>query len=254
MPCLPTFPVIWIANLQHIDENARHLLALLTPAEKARRLCFRQVADQKRFMVGRALTRLAISSQLRCPAQEVNIVLTRNGKPKLDPNLTTLTFSIAHSGDLVVVALLARGAVGVDVERFAPEVVPEVLIPMVCSLLEAKEIRSLPTHKQRVKRLLSLWTLKEAYLKAIGVGLTTDPRKVTFNLDAQLQPTLLAPPEGDLPDQFAHGWKFIVMPDYGEYVLALAVQNMHRDAGSTLTPCWHDAGILLASATRPLKE
>lgn len=250
---VPTNPILWIANLQHINDGAIHLLALLSPAEKARRLHFRQAADRQRFMVGRALTRLAIASQLSCLAQEIIIITTSFGKPKLNLNPTSLSFSIAHSGDLVVLALMSGGAVGVDIERVVPEVVPEILMPMICSPLESNGIKSLPCHQQQVKQLLALWTLKEAYLKAIGVGLTTDPRKVAFNLDAQLHPRLRAQPAGNSPNQSADRWKFIVMPDYGDYVLALAVQNMHAQADSSLTPIWHNADNLLACATDVMK-
>ena len=248
MPCQPTLPMLWIANLQRINEGASHLLALLSPAEKARRLRFRYAADQQRFMVGRALTRLAIASQLSCLPQEIGIVITTSGKPELDPNPATLTFSISHSGDLVVLALVAEGTVGVDVERIAPEVAPDLMMPLVCSLLESNGINSLPSHKQQVERFLSLWTLKEAYLKATGVGLATDPREVVFEFDAQGQPALLEPPEGTRCGQFRDRWRFIVMPDYGQYVLALAVHNTSGHVDSALTPLWGDADTLLASA------
>ncbi|QRX82721.1 4'-phosphopantetheinyl transferase superfamily protein [Glaciimonas sp. PAMC28666] len=245
---LPTFPVLWIANLRRINEGASHLLALLSPAEKARRLRFRHAADQQRFMVGRALTRLAIASQLSCAAQEISIVITTSGKPKLDPNPASLAFSIAHSGDLVVLALVAEGTVGVDVEQVTSEVAPDLMMPMVCSRLESDGVKSLPSHRQQVKRLLSLWTLKEAYLKATGTGLATDPREVVFGFDAQGQPALLGPPRGELCCQFTDRWGFIVMPDYGEYVLALAVHHRSGHVVSSLSPVWGDADTLFASA------
>ncbi len=100
------------------------------------------------------------------------------GKPTVDPDCG-LRFNLSNSPGLVV-CLIAQGAeVGVDAEPIEraekiAELASEVLSPLELVQLEA--LRG----PERLDRILSLWTLKEAYIKARGMGLSLPLSNVSF--------------------------------------------------------------------------
>lgn len=238
--------MVWIASLARVGAAGDRLTALLTQEEQLRSSRFRNAVDRQRFTIGRALTRLAVASHLGCSAQQVGITIDDAGKPWLEPGRASLSFSIAHSGDLVVAALAARGAIGVDVESRGQTIDLEAVMPLACSVSESDTIRSLPT-ADRIHRFLVLWTLKEAFLKATGVGLAGNPAQVVFNLDDDRNPVLIAHPHSQGAAPPAPGWTFVLSPDVGGHVLALAFEA-HDGDHNGIAPVLRDAGELLATS------
>ncbi|MDQ3154593.1 MAG: 4'-phosphopantetheinyl transferase superfamily protein [Actinomycetota bacterium] len=142
------------------------LLSLLDEDAHARHAALRRPADRARSATAHALTRLALGSMLGMAPTALRF--TRrcvhcggpHGAPRLDPPGPPL--SVSHSGDRVVVALADR-PVGVDVEQ----VVSRDLVGVMAQALTAAE----RTGVHDPRELLTLWTRKEAALKATGHGL-----------------------------------------------------------------------------------
>ncbi|BGP32297.1 hypothetical protein JCM10296v2_004078 [Rhodotorula toruloides] len=119
------------------------------------------------------------------------------GKPYITnlPSGILYDYSISHDSDLVVLAASAGTRdmpvqVGVDVMRIA---VPweggstdELVETMRDQLdpFELRQIQSTASEATRLAHALAFWTLKEAYIKAIGEGLHFDLRRLRFDLDA----------------------------------------------------------------------
>jgi 4'-phosphopantetheinyl transferase len=124
----------------------------------------------------------------------------RHGKPVLvgEP----LSFNVTHSGARALVAVGAAGhAIGVDAEEVQPRAhAVEKLAARTLNPEELARWRAVPETDQ-LTAYLQLWTAKEAYLKAIGVGITTDLRGV------------VVPP----------GWHCAPVPMPDGYVASLAV-------------------------------
>ena len=111
-------------------------------------------------------------------------------KPRL-LGATGIDVSVSHGDDTLLVAVVASGLVGVDVEDepFAPFDSPSLLRRM-CSPAERAALDALDTldavRALRRRTLARAWTIKEATLKARGVGLAVDPRSVEVDLAALL--------------------------------------------------------------------
>jgi len=102
-------------------------------------------------------------------------------------------FNIAHSGSACVIALSARGPVGVDVEIARERTHMERIVRRRFAPVEAAEILSL-TGEERRRAFYRVWTRKEAYLKATGIGLEAELD--SFAVSAGAEPTLISQPAG----------------------------------------------------------
>lgn len=103
-----------------------------------------------------------------------------HGKPYL-VRRSDLDFSLSHSGGLALIAAARGRRVGADVERVRARTDVLAIARGSLSARERRTIESLGTHEARREAFFRCWTRKEAYLKALGVGLAgglgTDPEK-----------------------------------------------------------------------------
>jgi 4'-phosphopantetheinyl transferase len=117
-----------------------------------------------------------------------------HGKPRL-AGRTDLEFSISHSGELALIAVAHGRRVGADVERVRRRTDVLAIARGSLSARERHAIESLPAGEGRRAEFFRCWTRKEAYLKALGVGLAggldTDPDEA-----AGWQVSSLPPPPG----------------------------------------------------------
>lgn len=164
-------------------------LAWMGPGRRARIAHFRRPEDAHRSLLGEALMRAVAARRLGIAPQDVRFVATPEGKPGL-ADFPDCHLNLSHGGEWVVCASGPR-AVGVDVEAIMP--VPPELPPEVCS---PEELQAL-TGSDIDERFARLWTVKEAYAKALGVGLGMDFRRLEVRpaggVDLLLQDGCLLP-------------------------------------------------------------
>jgi 4'-phosphopantetheinyl transferase len=158
--------------------------ALLGPdeLERARRFAFER--DRRDFVCAHALLRRALSICAGGVAPEAwRYEREEGGKPTIAAPAAyrRIGFNLAHTHGCVVCAI-AHDAVGVDVEPTARAAASIDLVPRVLAPLEIGELNRLP-EAERPLRFIELWTLKEAYLKAVGSGLVTPLQAFAFGFD-----------------------------------------------------------------------
>ncbi len=136
-------------------------------------------AAQKMFLARRALLRHFLAVRLGCVADEVVIAADASGAPELiaPKDNAPLFLSISGRGSFAAFAAAAT-PIGVDLEILgAPEDVPNAM------LHESEKVRLAGLDAAfRHKAFLELWTLKEAYLKALRLGLSREPSEVAVAL------------------------------------------------------------------------
>ena len=145
--------------------------ALLSADEAARidRLVFPR--DQAVRTVARASLRCILARVLGRPPNRIELTQTAHGKPTLTGNARNLEFSTSHSGDVVLHAVARGRRVGVDVEAIRREPGDAALARAIFAAPEAAYLEGLPDAEQLVA-FYRIWTRKEAYLKALGLGLS----------------------------------------------------------------------------------
>jgi 4'-phosphopantetheinyl transferase len=203
------------------DQACARLLPQLTPEDRARAARFLLVKDQLAFCVGRVLVRRLLSQYAPEPAGGWRIAQNEFGKPALvpTPGLPDIRFNISHSTGVVAVAISLDREIGVDVESVEHQVDFLDIARSQFSFVEVELLESLSKQSQR-DAFFTLWTLKEAYAKARGAGLSLSLSDFAFTLDP---PTICFSPQ--LAED-PRAWFF--MHDHLSPTLQLAVAARRR--------------------------
>jgi 4'-phosphopantetheinyl transferase len=175
---------LWLAYPDDLlDEGvADACKALLSEEELVRAARFKLDRNRRESIATRALARTALSNAHPLPPRKWRYALNAHGKPSVDPDLASgsgVTFNMANASGLVV-CLVADGAeVGVDVEPLSRAEQIMKVAPEVFSAAERAQLELL-NGVEKLDRAVSLWTLKESYIKARGMGLAIPLDKFTF--------------------------------------------------------------------------
>ncbi len=162
-------------------ETAAAWVRSLPDAEQARFAKYRHAPSAHEFLVGRLLARRWIAALTGTPAAEIGLVEGPRGRPTIASPPTTFEFNLAHSGSVVACILSEGREAGVDVEHLDRRPVPSDLWHRFCAPSEIADIEAQPIDA-RQHRFLTYWTLKEAYLKARGLGIAVQLADVAFSL------------------------------------------------------------------------
>lgn len=118
-------------------------------------------------------TKKIISEETGIPEEEISYEYGEHGKPRLADKLLeqvgNFEFNLSHSKDYAVLAVSDK-SVGIDVEHIRKNRL-SVAKRFFCRK-EYEDILSLPEEEQD-KRFLEYWTMKEAYVKYLGTGMST---------------------------------------------------------------------------------
>jgi 4'-phosphopantetheinyl transferase len=159
---------------------------MLSPDERARVAGMRFEAGRHQQLVTRALARSVLSTYLpEVPPAEWRFELGEYGRPSVARDMPAaaraLHFNIAHTTGLVTMAVGRMPRIGVDVER-ADARVRLAVARRYFSVAETASLEALPDIERR-RRFQRLWTLKEAYLKAVGTGIVGGLASITFHFN-----------------------------------------------------------------------
>lgn len=133
-------------------------------------------AQREQFLTGRAFLRDVLSRHARCPSAGLEFSLTRFGKPFLGAS-PRVHFNLSHSNGIYIAAV-AEAEVGVDVELIDRDIDHRSVGQEVFSGPEIAFLDEAPADRL-AQRFFSVWTRKEAYLKATGLGFSSDLRAIS---------------------------------------------------------------------------
>ena len=164
---------IWQIDLAGTGEGIRQCRRLLSSDEVQRADRFYFDRDRVRFTVARAAMREILGYYAGLAPQHLRFSYGSKGKPELSGGLqeSRIRFNLAHSLELALLAVTHGLTVGVDIERVKSDFVTDDIAEHSFSASELQALRSLPTG-QRIEAFFSCWTRKEAYIKALGEGLS----------------------------------------------------------------------------------
>jgi len=176
---------VWLTALGAVEHDLLlSYVRLLSTAERERwqRFLVRHAADQ--YLTGRALLRTTLSRYAPVPEDAWVFETNAYGCPSVaEPAaLRDLRFNLSHTEGLVACAVTRRSEVGVDVESTGREIDPMALAPMVFAAPEVGDVAATPPEARR-QRFFAYWTLKEAYIKARGMGISLALDGFWFELD-----------------------------------------------------------------------
>lgn len=184
---------LWIARQGEALPAAQQerWLALLDDGERQRWQRFRQARDRHSFLLGKVLTRSVLAGYLGQAPQALVFGCDDYGKPRLLEQAGTppLLFNLSHTQGMAVLAVSDGPEPGIDVEAFARKVEARALARRYFSAPEVAALEALDGMALQ-ERFITLWTLKEAWLKAKGLGLREPLDAFRFEIDGPA-PTVL---------------------------------------------------------------
>jgi len=208
---------LWCTYVSEIDDDSllSRYDALLSADERARQARFRFAKDQRRHLVTRALVRTVLSRYAAVRPEDWVFSAGAHGRPAISaPRLALpLEFNISHSADLVMLGVTSGRALGIDTESIAARSFGIDGLDRYFAPEESAALLALPPEARR-RRFFELWTLKESYIKARGMGLAIRLDDFRFELSGARQLTLhMRPGLGDSPGLW-RVWQLALRPDY----------------------------------------
>ncbi len=232
---------LWHAtsSSSHPGPVERCCQAWLDDSERQRADRFRLATSRNQNVVGRGMARRLLSRGQVDP-RSIRFAVEPHGKPFVsEPEDLQAPFNVAHTDGLVLCGIGSpqHRFVGVDVERRSRRTDPE-LAERYFAAPEVELLRRASSPEARQGLFLRIWTLKEAFIKAIGTGLQTPLSDFAFeDIDSERPRIrmLSAKLESDLC------WRFFCTEPRPGYVGAIAVASEDRESPVTVeVRCFDD--------------
>tara|TARA_Y100001933_G_scaffold263432_1_gene324770 strand:- start:19882 stop:20703 length:822 start_codon:yes stop_codon:yes gene_type:complete len=186
-PDIPTHAIdIWYAYADRLiaSDSIENHLKVLSDSEKNQLGRFSLTRVREESLASRLLTRHALSFYADVAPERWQFAKGPRGKPYVvSPWQDFHAFNLSHSANLVVFAIARHGTVGVDVESIDRATTGIPLARRFFASQEVEQLLALPPEMQR-ESFLQIWTLKEAYIKAVGDGLAMPLDRFFFDLTA----------------------------------------------------------------------
>jgi 4'-phosphopantetheinyl transferase len=222
---------VWCAPLDPPEESVHRFRELLSPDEVARVDRFRFDRDRRRSTVARGVLRTLLGGYLGEDPRRIAFRYESHGKPALagPPAERGIRFNVSHSGEIALFAFTLGRELGVDVELVHSMEDAEQIAKSFFSAAENAAFRSLP-RELRDEAFFNCWTRKEAYIKAVGEGLSFPLHVFDVSLVPGEPACLL---DSRDPEQ-AERWSLCGLPDPAPgYKAALVVEGSGWEVA-----CW----------------
>lgn len=166
-----------------IDNNKLDILfnnyIYLLDVEKRNRINrFKYIEDKQRTIVGDLLVKSILMEKLSIPYNKITLCSSKFGKLYLE-GFSKVYFNISHSGKWVVCAI-DDDEVGIDIEEIKPI---DISIGCIAFSKEELTLLSEQSDKNKLVFFYDLWTLKESYIKSVGIGLNLQLKSFSIDLN-----------------------------------------------------------------------
>lgn len=212
---------VWRVSLTQTESGLQTLAQTLSTDEQTKAEHFHFPKGRSQFIVSRGALRAILSRYLHINPSLLRFEYNPYGKPSLiiAQSGDTLRFNLSHSHELGLIAITKNRDIGVDIERINPKFPCLEIAEKFFSPLENTVLRSLSAHLQN-QAFFTCWTRKEAYIKAVGKGLSIPLDQFDVTL-APGEPAALLNIEQN-PEE-ASRWSLIELIPSSDMVGAVAV-------------------------------
>jgi 4'-phosphopantetheinyl transferase len=209
---------VWTSRLDVPPSQLESLGRTLSRDEHERAARFHFDRHRAAFIAARATLRSILGDYLGAAPQDVSFEYGPNGRPSLASG--DLEFNTSHSGALAVVGITRRHRIGIDVEH-CRDLEYVTLAEHFFAAQEITELQSL-ADEERPQGFFNCWTRKEAYVKALGEGLSFPLDEFAVSLRPGAAPALLWSSRG--PEE-ASRWQIVDISGEPDYIGAVVVER-----------------------------
>jgi 4'-phosphopantetheinyl transferase len=195
----------------------------LGPDEQERAARFHFEQDRKHFIVARGVLRAILGRYLNRSPECLSFCYSSYGKPALagESELNTIRFNLSHSYGVALCAVTRGRDVGIDLERIRCGLAGAQIAGRFFSPKEIAMLQAFPAEMQN-QAFFRCWTSKEAYIKALGKGLSLPLDQFDVSLDPR-EPGIVVDTSRD-PSE-ASRWSLQELTPAPGYAAAIAVEG-----------------------------
>lgn len=164
---------IWCIRWKEVIPVFEYYQLMLDQKEKEKMEEYYFYEDRMRYVAGKVITKLVLIQYLE--EEEISFLSHKFGKPyyKSISGKQDIEFNISHSGEMILVAFSRDAKIGVDIQEIID---CSEYLEIARSFFEPEEVKNIEESNSK-ELFFQYWSAKEAYLKAIGVGLLKGIRK-----------------------------------------------------------------------------
>jgi len=224
---------IWLLDFSKLTENQiANFSNFLSPEELARA----QTVQRKKnnFLATRTLLRKVLAFYTGLPSGSLEFARREQGKPYLTNAPSPIYFNLSHSSNFAALAVSAQAEIGIDIETIRPR----NFLAIAERYYHADELKQLleTAEAEQEQLFFKLWTLKEAFFKATGGGISSGLDKAIFDTKSKNITAHFAAELGE----HETAWQFHQKLITPTTLVALALQ-----ATECIQPQWFDGNLLL---------
>jgi len=185
-----------ISGWSHEDLPAGVIDGLLAESELTRFHRFRPTSKKAEFIASRLLLRHLLRTYTDCNSREAEAIPDEMGRPFWFVNTipVDIFFSLSHTKEMICCGICKHREIGCDIESLQARKYEKELTERVFSAQEQQFYKSLP-EQMRSEFFYRSWTLKEAFIKAVGQGLRVPLTSLSFTYAADKDTTFTVPVE-----------------------------------------------------------
>jgi len=161
---------IWCSTLDFSEKKSAAFFETLSDTEKQRARRFHFAHDRAHFVAARGLLRKILSTYLHCKPHHLRFNYNSYGKPVLT-DYSNLQFNVSHSKGFALYGVSYEPAIGVDIEFIQANRDIDAITRRYFSADEYDTIKNI-TGTEKIQAFFNGWVRKEAFLKALGAGLS----------------------------------------------------------------------------------
>ena len=217
---------VWSCSPDDIvdEEKIRFCRSILSAEELEKYHRFNFDKDRHSYLVTHALLRSALSSYVNIAASSWQFLIGKHGKPELVliENQPAFTFNITHTEKLSACAISVNRLVGIDAEYIKKQ---NNLEAIARRMFAEKELLHLEASKNKQQDFYYLWTLREAYVKALGTGLSGSAEQFYFDISSDERSSVVKVIKNNVAHDVIDGWHFNIYQSESEHVISLAYDS-----------------------------
>jgi len=220
---------VWLCDLKQLSGEINNFYSTLSDDECNRADKLKVEDKRQQYIITRGVLRQRLSLVTNIKPEDFMFKILEHGKPVLANNYqcADITFNVSHSYDLALIAISQKHHLGIDIEKINHESKHDQLVTRFFSKAEQTEFQTI-AEANKARAFCACWTRKEAFIKAIGDGVSYGLDKFDVTVDPDRQT-----PEINLHKPSEGIWSATNLPINNEYMACLV-----SDRDSLSVRCW----------------
>ena len=207
---------VWLADLNSVSNHLDYLKSCLDTRELARMERYSVERSKRRFVSSRSILKVLLGLYCNISPQDIQLGYGPLGKPYLKQN-RALQFNSTDSGDIALYVFSDSCELGVDLELAIRPVRHDLIAPRKFTQEEYQQYANCAKSQQR-QFFLSMWTRKEAYGKALGVGIRYPLNSIDLSSQSVDQRT-------SVKDERGRTWEIIPVTSVPQIIACLVTED-----------------------------